>query len=551
MKCFSNTASIFRFRRFLITISWVVSFIAITVVESVTWAQDRSEDQPGFTPDAPQKAPSQPAAPLPQPLRLSPEPSVSTPASTPAPLPAAPLPQPLRLSPEPSVSTPASTPAPLPTTPPPQPSPTRPEPSVSTPAPQPAAEAKENASVQASTQTAVSGSVGFSSPQILKDNTKEEAISTDEMATWKRRYRRYNSLEGGTGGIRLIDARSGAPSSVRIQFGLDGFSTKDFLNKGDKVERIGQTLSVGWTPIEYMEVFGLIVNRSTVVNEPNPNADGGKPTPKYYNTQGNAQLGVKAGASVATALALGGDVGIFFPNQSGGVGVMASAISLDLRGAAEIDLRELEKPIPFIGRVNLDYLLDNSAMLVEGTENANYAKLSNPEPKDSETRNLITREARFGLGINRVDFLSIGLGVEVPLEVAEEFYLHPALEWNVSIPINRHDYVCSYDTTTATSENTTAKTGKFVRASDSCLVKEGSDSVPMVLTLGVRVVTPVRGLSGFLGADIGLAGVSTFVREIAPTPPYQLLFALSYDFDARPAQQPAPEKAQQPVALKK
>jgi outer membrane protein OmpA-like peptidoglycan-associated protein len=36
------------------------------------------------------------------------------------------------------------------------------------------------------------------------------------------------------------------------------------------------------------------------------------------------------------------------------------------------------------------------------------------------------------------------------------------------------------------------------------------------------------------GVSFGLAGTSTFVRELAPTTPYQLLGAISYDYDARP-----------------
>jgi outer membrane protein OmpA-like peptidoglycan-associated protein len=64
----------------------------------------------------------------------------------------------------------------------------------------------------------------------------------------------------------------------------------------------------------------------------------------------------------------------------------------------------------------------------------------------------------------------------------------------------------------------------------------------MSLAVGARVVPPVRGLSVLLGADFALNGSDTFVRELAPIPPFRMLIGLSYDYDARP--QPA-----QPVVV--
>ncbi|MBN1653426.1 MAG: hypothetical protein JXA30_06585 [Deltaproteobacteria bacterium] len=416
-----------------------------------------------------------------------------------------------------------------------------------TPEPVPVeAQAAAGSSAQAGVEASVTGGLQIGSQPGLRD-TGEQDYGSGDMELWKRRYRRYNSLEGSTGGIHLVDARSGAPTSVRIQFALNGFASDDFLSKGDEVEQIGQALAVGWTPIEYLEVFGRIYNNSTVVNKPSPGSDDDEPAPRHYNSQGNALLGVKAGDSVTTALALGGDLGIVFPNQSGGIGVTLSGISLGLRGSAEVDLRELDNPAPFIGRVNLRYLFDHSEMLVEDTENNRYDKLSDPKDKEKEVAHLVSREERFGLGINRVDFFSVGLGVELPLEVAEEFYLHPALEWNVSVPFNRRGFTCVFVKEDSEEEGEAAEEGGY--ADDGCMEKEGVDAIPMLLTLGVRVVTPIRGLSTFLGADIGLTGTSSFVRELAPTAPFQLLFALSYDFDARPAALPAVQTPAPPVEL--
>jgi hypothetical protein len=62
----------------------------------------------------------------------------------------------------------------------------------------------------------------------------------------------------------------------------------------------------------------------------------------------------------------------------------------------------------------------------------------------------------------------------------------------------------------------------------------------MNLTVGVRVVPPVRGLSVAVALDLGLTGTSMFVHELAPNAPFSLAVAVGYDYDARP---PAPVPA--------
>lgn len=498
MQCLANASTVFRFL-------WICCALIPTLlaIPSVGFAQqDFSTQQPQFTPEAPQPAPAQPepvVPPPPQPAPVNPPPAQPEPVVPPPPQPAA-------------------------VTPPPAAQPTAPQPEAATPV---------EAGAEGHIEAGVTTDMQLETPSLLRDDL-DYSDATD-WETWKRRYRRYNSLEGSTGGIHLVDPRSGAPGSVRIQFAINAFASEDFLYQDDEVEQIGQTLAVSWTPIEYLEVYGRIFNNSTVVDAPVPEGDDDRLPPRSYNSQGNAVLGIKAGDSVAKALALGGDIGIIFPNQSGAIGVTLSGISLGLRGALEVDLRELDNPAPFIGRVNLRYLFDHSEMLVEDTENDRYAELDDPKEKSRETAHLISRADRFGLGINRVDFFSIGLGVELPLEVAEEFYLHPALEWNISVPFNRRDFTCVYKKSEDDSDDGNNEQGS---AEDSCMDQEGVDSIPMVLSLGVRVVTPIRGLSALLGADIGLTGTSAFVRELAPTAPYQLLFAVSYDFDERPAATP-------------
>jgi outer membrane protein OmpA-like peptidoglycan-associated protein len=71
----------------------------------------------------------------------------------------------------------------------------------------------------------------------------------------------------------------------------------------------------------------------------------------------------------------------------------------------------------------------------------------------------------------------------------------------------------------------------------------------MVLTLGLRLLTPPKGLSFTVGADIGLTGTRNFVRELAPTAPYNVILGIAYAFDTRPAPAPSPPSEVEPVVV--
>src|SRR5262249_35127341 len=151
--------------------------------------------------------------------------------------------------------------------------------------------------------------------------------------------------------------------------------------------------------------------------------------------------------------------------------------------------------------------------------------------------NLVTRVERFGLGVNRVDMLTVGVGVEAPLELAKRLYLYPMADFRMGLPVNRQGYDCAFH-----SRDETRGTNA-VGADDTCLDDAGFDALPMLRAVGGRVVPPVRGLSVLLGAAFAIKGSDTFVREPAPPPPFRLLLGLSYDYDARPTPPPPPPPA--------
>ncbi len=394
--------------------------------------------------------------------------------------------------------------------------------------------------------TLAAGASADADPSPAQDMAQLGDESVD-MEAWKRRYRRYNTWEGSTGGIHLVDPISGAPGSVRIQLGLKGFAADDFMMDGDQIEQIGETLSMSWTAIELLEVYAAMAGRSTTSNLPdNGPANRDPRLENDFHVLGDAMLGVKMGAEVVPALSLGGDLAMVLPNSAGSVGIEPEGIGLRLRGNLSTDLRNLESRIPFIGRLGVSYQFDHSELLIEETEQQRYDALDAPSVRKQETQHLVSRVERFAMGINRVDFLSLGLGLEIPVEVAEELYLNPLLEWYWRFPFNRRNYGCPQVPRPDDVDTSESPYQAEALLYEGCLENEGVSAFPMVLAAGVRVVTPARGLSVLLGANIGLTGTSTFVRELAPIPPHEVLVAVGYDYDARPPEVKVVEKLVQP-----
>jgi outer membrane protein OmpA-like peptidoglycan-associated protein len=300
-----------------------------------------------------------------------------------------------------------------------------------------------------------------------------------------------------------------------LQFGFDYFTASDLLLPGDTDRALSGVLSLSGTPIKQLELFASLSSHS------NNNTLG---NPTLLQVAGDVVMGAKGYKQLLPWLSMGADARLLFLNTVGDLGVLFAGTSLGMRGAATADLRQIEKPVPLILRFNLGYMLDNSSALIEAVERGRYASLPAATRRDlpSEDRHLVTRVERFALGINRVDMFSIGLGLEAPLAVATNFYVHPLLEWQLGIPVNRQGYSCL-----------SVPTGATIESPDGCLAITGLSAAPSTLTLGVRVLPPVRGLSTQLAFDIGVLGTSTFVRELASNRPWAFIFSLAYAVDTR------------------
>jgi OmpA-OmpF porin, OOP family len=306
-----------------------------------------------------------------------------------------------------------------------------------------------------------------------------------------QRLRASNSWYGSAGGFHIVDAAAGPSGTFRLQLGMDAFTGSDFMIVGDGNDSMGATLSLGWTVIEPLELYAAFANHANYNTAENP---------ALLQVFGDAVLGAKVWADVEPWFYLGGDLRFVVLNAVGDIGPVLSAMSYGLRFNATADLRQIEEPVPLIVRFNLDYLFDNSANLIEDVEDRRYRALG-PD----------------------ADMLTFGLGFELPLRAAQDFYVHPLLEWTLGVPVNRQGYSCLL------------VPGGAGRADpDGCLEIEGLAAMPSVLTLGARMFPPVRGLSFGLGLDVGLSGTSTFVRELVATRPWAFLLTVGYAVDPRP-----------------
>lgn len=337
-------------------------------------------------------------------------------------------------------------------------------------------------------------------------------------------FRYANTLYGATGGFRVIDASPAYPSTFRVQLATEFFFANSFLNNGDSNDRLGGILSLSYGLHEYVEAYASVAAYGNFNNTEDP---------ELFQVLGDTVIGAKGGVAVLPWLAVGGDLSLSLLNTVGDIGVVLGGTSVGIRGNLTADFRRFDTGtpggIPLVARLNLQYYFDNSANLVEDVEVARYNALP-PEdrrPFGDETRNLVTRVERFALNINRTDFFNIGVGLEAPLQVADDFYVHPILEWTWRIPVNRQAYDCLFISDPAGGSDPAP-------SEDGCLQRQGIGSFPMRLTAGVRVLPPVRGLSVFAGADIGLTGTSTFVRELAATAPYNVMVGLGYAYDTNP-----------------
>ena len=342
-----------------------------------------------------------------------------------------------------------------------------------------------------------------------------------EPTDYERRWRKaslqvQNNIAGSTGLLHTSEAGSGAPGTFRMSLQGSYFTSSGFLCNSvnvcpsfggqaaaaaDELNAMGAHLGLSATILPFLEGYLGFHNRAV------SNTRG---RPQLLQVLGDTNLGVKGfmPKTPDSIFAFGGELELWLLNGTGGVGLDSGSTSFAVRALSTIDLNNRvnqDDNIPLRFHANFAYKLDNSGKVVNALENT-------PPPDGRGAR--ISRIERFGLGINRVDFVSMAFAAEFDHPV-----IRPFLEWSLDIPLNRQNYICNLD--------------DVKLAGEGCLgAHQGFASSPSRLTLGTRVFPWAEHGLSLLGAfDIGTGGTSEFVEEVAPEPPWNLWFGLAYAVD--------------------
>jgi outer membrane protein OmpA-like peptidoglycan-associated protein len=338
------------------------------------------------------------------------------------------------------------------------------------------------------------------------------ATTEDERTKeWVERDERLDdgaTLTGGTGLVHTQHAQGAAAGQFRLGFTTEYFSSgflcsrefpcRDPRNSAasltsDSADHIGGRLTLSMQVASWLETY---LATSALANSNPANR------PSLLQVLGDSTLGAKAHGALSSVFHVGGAFELWLVNGTGSVGLDGAGTSAKFRGLATADLRGLEKRFPMRVSTNLTYVLDNSGEVVKATETARGAP--------------VTRVERFGLNINRVDHLDVGLAFEF---FAAEDKVRPFVEYTVLVPINRQDYRCR----------------PLNPSGDRCLAND--PFAPSTLTLGARFFPWKRGFNLLTALDVGVSGTAFFIEEMRPTPPWMLYLGAGWAIDTedRPA----------------
>jgi outer membrane protein OmpA-like peptidoglycan-associated protein len=409
--------------------------------------------------------------------------------------------------PPPPAAPPAAAPAPVGAAPAPA---AAPAPVGAAPAPAPAA--------SGSASGAVSLDDGLSSDAGLNLGGEDKpAEPTDYERRWRKTSLQIqNSISGSTGLLHTSEAGSGAPGTFRMSLSGSYFTSSGFLCNSvnvcptfgseaaaaaDEIDGMGAHLGISASILPFLEGYLGFHNRA-VSNT--------RSRPQLLQVLGDTDIGVKGfmPKSPDSIFSFGGELELWLLNGTGGVGLDGGGTSFAVKALATVDLNNRINPddnIPLRFHANVGYKLDNSGQVISELENT-----APPNGRGAK----ISRIERFGLEINRVDFVSMAFAAEFDHPI-----IRPFLEWSLDIPLNRQNYVCNLD--------------DVKLAGEGCLGQnQGFSSSPSRLTLGTRVFPWADHGLALLGAfDIGTGATSNFVEEVSPEPPWNLWFGLAYAVD--------------------
>ncbi len=291
------------------------------------------------------------------------------------------------------------------------------------------------------------------------------------------------TLVGPIGLYHLSTAEVGPVDHLRLALHLQLFHASDFLVQDDSDTRLSSNFSFGFTPHEYIELFGSLLTSSNRNERP---AEPNRLDPVLIRSFGDLNLGGKGVFPVTPGLNVGGELGLLFLSAVSDLAISPSSTSLWIGPLATYDFRPAYG-IPLRLHANFNYYLDNSKNLYDFTG-----------------KTVFTREvAMFAYGIADSRF-RIALGVDTPLEqLTAPVPLQLFVEYHLEIATDSADPAfAAYATRTNRDQQW--------------------------LTFGLRARI-FHGLTVDAGFDAALQSVGYGYGP--PLPPYNVLFGVGFPLD--------------------
>jgi outer membrane protein OmpA-like peptidoglycan-associated protein len=371
-----------------------------------------------------------------------------------------------------------------------------------------AASEPANSAASQNNAGAASQNVSGADPETgVSDEDGELTLKAETPWLWGG-SRHLSTVTGSTGLLNMMEAGSDEKGTFGLSIHAAFFKDRDYLYFGDENTYMWTGVNLRVTPLRFLEIFGGVeaqANRNEASD------------PALIQSLGDFNLGLKGYYGLFDdLLTVGLTTGLEFMSPVGEVKVNFNGMTFPLGALLSADFGKLNPKTPIRAHLNMIYRFDNSAKLVKDLE-AGRGGCGTDVNQDGrpDYDGCLDPVERKALEVDRLDQFRIAIGLDAAMP-----YVTPLVEYNIDIPVNRQGFQCPVHVSYGTP--------------DSCMDREGILGMRQTLTLGVRILPPIKTLSVDFGVDIGLTGYAPTVHEVAPESPYRVILGLAYSFDPFP-----------------
>ena len=305
------------------------------------------------------------------------------------------------------------------------------------------------------------------------------------------------TIGGATGLIRLVTTDIGSKHTFRVGLHTEMFSSSGFLVKDDDNSRFAGTLSISYTPWQYLEIFTNIRSMANNNERKRKSEDLDQPV---ILALGDWTLGAKGQYPIKPWLGVGGQFALTFLNSVGGVSLDGESTSFFIGLISSMNFLKMTNKVPIRFHFNMGYQVDNSNNLAS-FKGYTLASL---------------QVEKFALGINQ-DRMKFKLGLDFPLRKWTKIGVTPIIEFNADVATGDAD--ADFDK------------AEFKKPQGSLTDADIEGRSTIWMTIGARV-NPIKGFNVELASDIGLASPGYGFGP--PVVPWNVILGFSYAYDPAP-----------------